>query len=63
MSQSEVQVRWVIREGRELGKEGRMWELTKGGLSVGRSGDRDIQVLVSTWINRVVLLLPSKSLS
>ncbi len=55
MSQGEV--RWVIREARELGKEGRIWELTKGGLSVGSSGDRDVQVLVSTWVNKLDLCI------
>lgn len=38
--------RWVIQEGREMGKEGGVWELTRSGLTVGRSSDRDIQLLV-----------------
>ncbi len=53
--------RWVIRECREVGKEGRVWELTEGGLTVGRSSDRDIQLLVRmlkkmTLRSQVVLL-------
>ena len=37
---------WRLRESRELGKETRLLELRREGLSVGRSSDCDVQLLV-----------------
>lgn len=37
---------WRVREGSEAGKEGRVWELKRSGLTVGRSPDAHIQLLV-----------------
>ena len=36
-----------MRESRGIGKEERVWELTEKGLSIGRSSDSDIELLVS----------------
>lgn len=44
---SRAGTKWQIRECREIWKEGRVWELEEGGLSVGRSEDCDIHIFVS----------------